>query len=228
MTTYRERRERRADRREDWAGKRQAKSAAAFDRADEIASNIPLGQPILVGHHSERHARRDQARIESGMRAGVEHQKMAEHHQRSADTIRRQLDTSIYRDDTDEVDRLEAKLAGLEGRRARMRAVNSWVRRNMRRFGFRSAKGHWNPSMETAQKCAELLKAAGAELSLVPDEGRELRDAWTYNGHIGFPPYALSNLGGSINRVKKRLPEARERAEQRARVREALAVEGER
>jgi hypothetical protein len=35
---------------------------------------IPFGQPILVGHHSEGRARRDQGRIESGMRAGVESQ----------------------------------------------------------------------------------------------------------------------------------------------------------
>jgi predicted RNA methylase len=38
---------------------------------DAIADNIPLGQPILVGHHSEKRARRDAARIENGMRKAV-------------------------------------------------------------------------------------------------------------------------------------------------------------
>jgi protein-L-isoaspartate O-methyltransferase len=36
-----------------------------------IADGIPMGQPILVGHHSERHARRDAEKIQSGMRKAV-------------------------------------------------------------------------------------------------------------------------------------------------------------
>ena len=36
-----------------------------------IADNIPFGQPILVGHHSERRARRDAERIQDGMRKVV-------------------------------------------------------------------------------------------------------------------------------------------------------------
>jgi len=36
-----------------------------------IADNIPFGQPILVGHHSERRARRDAEKIENGMRKAV-------------------------------------------------------------------------------------------------------------------------------------------------------------
>jgi hypothetical protein len=38
---------------------------------DAIADGIPLGQPILVGHHSERRARKDAERIENGMRRAV-------------------------------------------------------------------------------------------------------------------------------------------------------------
>ena len=33
--------------------------------------HIPLGQPILVGHHSEKRARKDAERIENGMRKAV-------------------------------------------------------------------------------------------------------------------------------------------------------------
>jgi phospholipid N-methyltransferase len=32
---------------------------------------IPMGQPILIGHHSERHARKDAERIENGIRKAV-------------------------------------------------------------------------------------------------------------------------------------------------------------
>jgi hypothetical protein len=57
MTT-RERREARAARLREWADKREAKSTAAFDAVRQIADNIPMGQPILVGHHSESAAAR--------------------------------------------------------------------------------------------------------------------------------------------------------------------------
>jgi Spy/CpxP family protein refolding chaperone len=70
--TYRERRLRKAERLRGWAAKRTAKSAAAFESARVVADGIPMGQPILVGHHSERRHRRDIARIDSGMRNGVE------------------------------------------------------------------------------------------------------------------------------------------------------------
>ncbi|WP_230909749.1 DUF3560 domain-containing protein, partial [Escherichia coli] len=36
-----------------------------------LAAMIPPGQPILVGHHSERRARRDAQRIENGMKRAV-------------------------------------------------------------------------------------------------------------------------------------------------------------
>ena len=56
MTT-REKMERKAARREEWAESRREAASAAFSSARETASNIPLGQPILVGHHSERRMR---------------------------------------------------------------------------------------------------------------------------------------------------------------------------
>jgi hypothetical protein len=38
---------------------------------ERICEHIPLGQPILVGHHSEKHARKDAERIDNGMRRAV-------------------------------------------------------------------------------------------------------------------------------------------------------------
>lgn len=122
--TYRERRERRMQRRLDWAASRDRKSAAGFARARAIADHIPLGQPILVGHHSERRHRRDLERIDSGMSAGVESAKMASHHRGCADTIARQLDASIYSDDADAIPALEARIAEREAEAEKRAAVN--------------------------------------------------------------------------------------------------------
>jgi hypothetical protein len=117
--TYRERRERRAERLRDWAEKRRQKSAASFTRAHTIADGIPFGQPILVGHHSERHARRDQDRIHRAMTAGLEHQHKAASMASRAAEIDRQADRAIYDDDPDAIARL----------RDRIEAINKEIRR---------------------------------------------------------------------------------------------------
>jgi len=51
--------------------------AARLDAARQRANFIPMGQPILVGHHSEQRHRRDLEKIDRGMRAGFEMMKAA-------------------------------------------------------------------------------------------------------------------------------------------------------
>lgn len=70
-TSLVERAEERAERFEDYQGKRAEDAERAHEAVSRIADNIPLGQPILVCHHSERHARRDAERIRSGMARAV-------------------------------------------------------------------------------------------------------------------------------------------------------------
>lgn len=70
-TTLVERAEERADRFEGYRENRTADADSARQAVARIADGIPMGQPILVGHHSERHARRDAEKIENGMRRAV-------------------------------------------------------------------------------------------------------------------------------------------------------------
>lgn len=79
-----ERAEDRAERFEDYRDKRGAEADRALDHVHRIADGIPLGQPILVGHHSERRARKDAERIESGMRKAVQLFDTAEYWKRRA------------------------------------------------------------------------------------------------------------------------------------------------
>ena len=83
-TTLAERAADRADRFEDYQGKRAADADSARRAVDAITQNIPFGQPILIGHHSERHARRDAQRIEDGMRRAVKMWDTAEYWTRRA------------------------------------------------------------------------------------------------------------------------------------------------
>ena len=222
MATTRERRERRAERLEEWADKRDAKSKAGFAKAHEIADGIPFGQPILVGHHSEGRARRDQARIESGMRQGVESAEMADRHRQKAQNIRSAAAQSIYRDDVDEVERIERKLADLESQRDRRKAFNVAVRKRAKLT--RAEKRLLANRMiiqddereafdVAAKKAVKALAEQVKEDGLDKAELRDLEHALRFSGTVGYPSYSLSNLSARIRKYRKRLDEALARRE---------------
>lgn len=83
-TSLIERAEDRADRFTVYHEKRGAEAASAIDYVHKITDNIPLGQPLMVGHHSEARARRDAKRIERGMQRAVDLFDTSEYWQRRA------------------------------------------------------------------------------------------------------------------------------------------------
>ena len=84
-----DRAEDRAERFEDYGESRREDAEQAREAVSRIADNIPFGQPILVGHHSEKHARKDAERIENGMRKAVRMWETAKYWQsRAAGAIR--------------------------------------------------------------------------------------------------------------------------------------------
>jgi len=66
-TTLVDRAAERSERFEDYAERRTEDAVRAKEGVERITGPIPLGQPILVGHHSERRARKDAERIQSGI-----------------------------------------------------------------------------------------------------------------------------------------------------------------
>lgn len=84
---------------------------AAFKRAHGALAGIEPGQPILVGHHSERHHRAAIARSDAAMRQGIESQKSAERH---AFQARHGRGSGIRVADDDAVFALRAKLLEAE------------------------------------------------------------------------------------------------------------------
>lgn len=204
MSTRRERLEARLEKRQQWADKREQEAAARFAGVRKIADAIPFGQPILVGHHSERHARADQRRIHNGMRAGVEALNMAEHHTSKAGGIADQLDKSIFSDDPDATECLQERIAELKAQRDAMKASNS---------AYRKGPAAW-----------------AAHMGISADREAELRDAvvngysWCKQPH---PAYELTNLGGNIRRLEKRLAEVADRVERTAKAEQSgILIEG--
>jgi len=205
--TYRDRRYSRADRLDGWAEKREAKADADFAGVEQIAGMIPLGQPILVGHHSEGRARRDQERIRSGMRRGIDNQAKAEEFSSKAANIRAAADHAIYDDDHDALARLLERIEGWEAERKRIRDFNAVCRK----AGKVTAEAL--EILDEKQR-ADLLGIARVASYQLGPQGQ-------------FPGYVLSNLGGCISKAKKRLPVLERRATDLVRVREVLAAEAE-
>lgn len=130
--TTRERREAKAERLRGWSAGRAAKAESGLERAREMGSIIPFGQPILVGHYSEGRDRRYRARINGTYeRAFADHDKALSMASR-ADGIESQLDNSIYSDDDDAIERLQERIVERTATRDAMKARNAAYRKEHR------------------------------------------------------------------------------------------------
>lgn len=205
--TRRERLERKAERRREWADKAQARSQAAFGSAGKLADQIPMGQPILVGHHSERHARRDAERIRAGMDRGCEEASKAQHHEQAAAGLEAQLEGSIYSDDVDAVAALEARAAVRLAEVERCKAVNK---------AWRKCKG------THAERLAQLVVQG-----VLPEE-----EARAVAGHMArcswidqpYPTYHVSNLRARVRADRERIATVRAQANRAAQAEAAGGV----
>src|SRR3990167_7115572 len=66
-----DRAEERSERFENYSEKRATEADRTQKGVEAITEHIPMGQPILAGHHSEKRARRDAEKIENGIRKAV-------------------------------------------------------------------------------------------------------------------------------------------------------------
>ena len=120
-STRRERMEARAERRDGWAAGRDEKAAALRKRNDPFRGDIAFfTQP---GRLPERDRYFDRAE------RAYDHANVADRHATIADGIRDQLDRSIFGDDPDARERIEARIAGLEAERERKKAANAEYRK---------------------------------------------------------------------------------------------------
>lgn len=69
--TLAERAAERAERFDGYSEHRAEEAERIKESVSDIIKKIPFGQPILIGHHSEKRARRDALRIDNGIRKAV-------------------------------------------------------------------------------------------------------------------------------------------------------------
>lgn len=130
MNSYEARKAEKADRLRERAAKKQAASDSAYKAARSIMNNIPMGQPVLVGHHSERRHRADLARVDRSISLFVESGKEARRLAERADTVENR--GAIDSDDPEALDKLRERIAELEAKRDGWKAKNAELKKAAR------------------------------------------------------------------------------------------------
>lgn len=120
MSTTRERREARADRLDEWAGKREAKSEGMF----AVGEVNMEGTPLLPGHHSYRRHLNAIEKANAATRRAIANSDKAEGMRSKAANIRAAADSAIYSDDENATGALEARIVERETARDAMKARN--------------------------------------------------------------------------------------------------------
>jgi hypothetical protein len=127
MNSYEEKQEAKRERLKAAAAKRRAAAEKLSKDGWDALSQIPFGQPILVGHHSERSDRAYRGRAVGKIDKSVELSKQADNLEARADGVG---SGGISSDDPEAVRKLEDKLLKLEEAHAHMVESNREARAN--------------------------------------------------------------------------------------------------
>lgn len=173
---YERKRKARIERLKAAAERKRQEAESRFEQSDRMASVIPMGQPILVGHHSEQADRRYRERIHDHMRKGWELRADAQDLERRAEAAEK--NTAISSDDPNAATKLQAKIEQAERKQETWKKINKFVRKDDR--------------------------AGLAEMGLSESTIAELFTP-DFAGRIGIPDYQLKNNGANLRRMKQRL-----------------------
>jgi len=179
MNKYELKQELRKEKYEELSKKAGVKSTVNYEASNEITKFIPMGQPILVGHHSEKRHRKDLGRVNSLMRKSVEEMDKAEYYANKAESVGK---GGISSDDPDAVKKLKVELKGLEDSRDYSKKLNAEYRKN--------------------KSIDDMSISDGLKVKL------EVQKKNWFMGSEKWVPcesYVFSNLGANIRRIRKRI-----------------------
>jgi hypothetical protein len=128
MNFYEEKQQRKLERFSELAEKNKDLSESKYNQSSALANMIPFGQPILVGHHSEKGHRRALDKIHNLMGQSIEAGEKAEYYEKRAENI--QSSNVISSDNPDAINLLKEKLTKLEERREAIKSANKKLKSN--------------------------------------------------------------------------------------------------
>jgi len=202
--------QRQEDRKNNLLGRADNKRQQAkekVDRSNQLVAGIPLGQPILVGHHSEQRHRNALEKSQNAMFKSVELNQAAKELERRAAAVGT---GGISSDDPEAIEKLKNKLANLEASQELMKKIN----RQYKKGGWdvvdcidddnkAELQAHMNRSWRINPKPYEsyTLQNNNAVIKTTRDRIKELEDAKSIEyEHKDFGDFSLE-VNPDINRV---------------------------
>jgi hypothetical protein len=179
---YEQKKQARIERYKVLAGKNQKASDEHVERAFDMGKIIPPGQPILIGHHSEKRDRNYRAKIDNVHRKGRALEEKAQWYADKAAAA--EANTAISSDDPKAIEKLKEKLEAMEHYQAIMKACNAIIR-----------KKTLSPEDKIQKLGEHNIESSFAQQLLAGD----------YCGRIGFPSYKLTNNNANMATVRKRI-----------------------
>jgi hypothetical protein len=173
---YKERKENRINRYEEKAAKARHEADTQQERAESLARQIPFGQPIMVGHHSEARHRKHLERIHNVFEKSLGAAEKAAYYVDKAETAA--SNRAISGDNPDAANLYREKLAKLEAAQEQMKAVN-----------------------KAFVKGDEALK----EIGFTDEQIIKMKNGMQSYEHKPYPAWALSNNSAEIRRVKEKI-----------------------
>lgn len=181
-SNFEERKQNRLEAYQRLAEKNEQISDSSYATAKQIGSFIPFGQPILVGHHSEKRHRSDLNKIDNAMRKSIEADKKAEYYAQRAKHI--ENSNAISSDDPNCIEKLETKLKGLEANQELMKDCNKIIK---------------NKKLSDAEKVTQMVVVGLKEKHAIKILGPD------FCGRIGFASFNLTNNNATIRNTKQRI-----------------------
>lgn len=182
MNQYEEKRQARIERMKDRAQRAREESEQLYERAKKMSSVIPFGQPILVGHYSEKADRNYRARIDRTYGKSFELKDEAEKLERRVKAAEK--NRIISSDDPEAITKLERKIEILKSNQEKMKGVNKIIK---------NTHITREKNIEEIQKLLPKFKTV--ENLFIPD----------FAGRVGFPDYLLTNNNQNIRRLQERV-----------------------
>ena len=202
MSNFEERREARIDRLRDRAAKHREEETRR-DKEDRRYSDLTNGQPILIGHHSEKKHRGLLKRMHGNYAKAREHGAAAEELERRAKSA--ENNRAIFSDDPTAIDQLEEKIEKIEEQSEYYKKINKIVRSKPK-------------NTITAEKRQALSKYGISE--------KNINELFTPDyGPPGISPYIFTNLSSERRRLEQRRDELKSREGLESKTEQIGAVE---
>lgn len=219
---YEERKEEKKEAYERLAQKNKEKANAGFERSHKMAEVIPFGQPILVGHHSEKADRNYRKKINKVFENAIEDNKKADYYSNKVQTIENSKVISI--DDPEALKKLECKLETIKAKIEKVKEHNKNCKPFIHLYISKFREGYeqiWNDN--GSGDYAKIINGKLIWVSKrVPEEIKAKIETYHKTGKLEQDPipedkkvyaaYVLQNLNANKSTIQKRIESLKAKA----------------